>query len=241
MSRIAGIGRALAITWIISRLLAPGTAAAAEPPAQNTIRVVAQATVAAQPDQAELEVGVITDKKTAVAAVAENESAMQKVIASIKKEIGKGDEVRTSELSVRPRFEQMPNGEITSRVVGYTVTNRVHVRVGNIKAAGRLLDVAFQAGANTVESVTFTLKDPEAAQNAALRSASAKARARATAMAEGQGLRVGDVIAVSEGAHDGGPIEGGFPKAAMLRSASVEPGSIEVTATVTVVYALKAR
>ena len=104
-----------------------------------------------------------------------------------------------------------------------------------------VLDVAFQAGANTVESVTFTLKDPEAAQNAALRSASAKARARATAMAEGQGLRVGDVIAVSECAHDGGPIEGGFPKAAMLRSASVEPGSIEVTATVTVVYALKAR
>jgi uncharacterized protein YggE len=234
--------RALVIASLVSVPVAVRAAAPAEP--QSTIRVVAEASVSVQPDQAELELGVTTDKKTAAAAVSENEGKMQKVLAALKKEIEKGEEVRTSEISVRPRFEETQNGNAPVRIVGYTVTNTVHVRVANIKAVGRLLDVAFQAGANTVERVAFTLKNPEAAQNAALRAASGKARARATAIAEGQGLRVGDVIAVSEGAQEGVPFDGAFAKARAyenLRAMSVEPGSVDVSASVTVVFALKAR
>jgi len=231
----------LATLWIFQ-----GAAVAAESTVHaspSTIRVVARATIAVKPDQAEIDLGVTTEKKTAAAAIAENEGKMEQVLAVLKKEVGADGEVKTSELSVQPRFEEYRKGPATPRIVSYTVTNRVQVRITKISAVGRILDLSFQAGANTVERVDFTLKDPEAAQNQALRAASAKARARATALAEGQGLRAGDVISVSEG--DASPFEhGSFALRANAEKNFAMPivaGAVEVSATVTVIFALKAR
>jgi uncharacterized protein len=239
MLRICG---SLAILWLASTSTAAAAAEPGAPPHPSTIQVVAGATVAMKPDRAELDLGVTTDKKTATAATAENQRKMEQVLAALKKEIGAGDEIKTSELSVSPRFGEPKQGQPNPPILGYTVTNRVQVRVADTKAVGRLLDRAFQAGANTVERVEFTLKDPEAAQNAALRAASGKARARATAMADGLGLRVGQVISVSEGNR----AESSFAGNVMLRSEKneampIEAGAVEVTATVTVIFAVAAR
>ncbi len=240
--------RILGIVAILS--IVPMTAVATESPGQpspGTIRVVARATVNVKPDRAEIILGVTTDKKTATAAIADNDRKMERVLAVLKKEVGSDGELKTSELSVRPRFEESRSGLPTRHILGYTATNTVQIRVTNIRAVGRLLDLAFQAGANTVDEVDFTLRDPEAAQNQALRDASAKVRARASAMAEGQGMRVGDVVSVSEGQRDGllAAMEGGgfdsYRRGANVVRMPIEPGSIEVTAIVTVIFALKAR
>jgi uncharacterized protein YggE len=237
MTRTRGILGFAVVVAMIS--LASSEVAAAEPP--STIRVMTQSTVAVKPDRAELEVGVTTDKKTAAAATAENARKMEQVLAVLKKEVGAGGEVRTSQLSVSPRFGESRSGQ-PMPILGYTATNTVQVRLADIKAVGRLLDLALQAGANLVERVQFTLQDPEAAQNEALRAASAKARLRATAMADGLGLRVGQILAVSEGEADDpySPIGGRRMKYDKSRAnaAAIEPGSVEVTATVTVVFAL---
>ena len=216
-------------------------AVAVEATGAGTIRVVARDTVAVKPDQAELEMGVTTDKKTATSAITENGRKMEQVVAALKKEVGTDGELKTSQLSVEPRFEQSRDGLPTRHILGYTATNMVHVRVANIMIVGRLLDLAFQAGANTVGRVDFTLKDPEATENQALRAASAKARARATAMAEGQGLRVGEVISVSEGERD--DRFGEVVESANLRRANIVPeaGTVQVSVTVTVIFALKPR
>ena len=169
--------------------------------AAPSIRVVAQATVSVKPDQAEVDLGVTTASKTATAAVATNDRKMAEVLAALKKELGGDGEIRTTEVSVQPRFAETKSGDLAARVTGYTVTNTVHVRVTNVRAVGRLLDVALGAGANTIERVAFTLQDvrENGSRAKALRAASTKARARAAAMAEGQGLRVRDVLSVSEG------------------------------------------
>ncbi|MDB4982265.1 MAG: hypothetical protein JWM82_3017 [Myxococcales bacterium] len=228
----------------VAVLLLVSTPAAAQPPVhQSSIRVVASATVSMKPDRAELELGVTTDKKTAKEATAENDRKMAQVLAVLKKEVGAGDDVKTSQLNVSPRFGEGRRGE-PSPLLGYTVTNTVAVRVADIKAVGRLLDAALAAGANTVERVQFTLKDPEAAQNEALRGAAAKARARATAMSDGLGLKVGPVLSLSEGDGESSPL--GYTNLSARRRANVasmqiESGSVEVSATVTVVFALVAR
>jgi uncharacterized protein YggE len=225
--------------------LAPAVASAAESGVQappGSIRVVASATVSAKPDQAEIVLGVTTFQKTASAAVAENEKRMERLLAALKKEIGTDGEVSTSEFSVRQEFVETRSGDTTPKIRGYRVTNTVQARAGNVSAVGRLLDAALQAGANNVEQVGFTLKDPETARNQALRLASVKARARAAAIAEGQGLHVGEVISMTEG-------EGidAFDKREVERfkmvsaNVSIESGSLEVTGTVTVTFALKSR
>jgi uncharacterized protein YggE len=238
----------LRICGSLAILLLLGPPATAHEPAgtwqPSTIRVVAQASVAAKPDQADVDLGVTTDKKTATAATAENARKMEQVVEALKKEVGAGGEVKTLEFTVSPRLGESRRGETNPPILGYTVTNTVQVRIADIKAVGRLLDRAFLSGANTVERLEFTLKDPDAAESAALRAATAKARARAAAMADGLGLRVGQVLSVSEGDREEPTILGNvdFEKREKRRSAPpIEPGSVEVRATVTVVFALAPR
>jgi uncharacterized protein YggE len=223
----------------------PVAAFASESPGQPTIRVVARGAVTVKPDRAEIVLGVMTDKETATAAVAENARKMGRVLVVLKKEFGGTGEIKTSEISVHPRFDESRDGTVNRHHIhGYTAINTLRISLPDTRVVGPLLDSAFQAGANTIEDVEFTLKDRESAQNQALHDASAKARSRATAMAEGQGMRVGDVISVSEGERDSPFSE--FQDKALYKYANImpmplEPGSIQVSATVTVVFALKAR
>jgi uncharacterized protein YggE len=95
------------VTLIAIVGLVPVSAAASEPklaPSPPTIRVVTEATVSAKPDQAELELGVTTDRPTARAAVAENNQRMSQVVAALKKELAADGEMKTSEVNVRARF-----------------------------------------------------------------------------------------------------------------------------------------
>jgi uncharacterized protein YggE len=231
---------------VVLSSVACGSAWAAEatPPPAPTIRVIAQANVSVKPDRAEFEVGVATSAKTASAASGANARAMEKVVAAVKKAAGAAGELTTSALSLEPDYQELRDGRGTQKLVGYKATNEVLVVVGDISAVGRIFDAALEAGANTVEGLTYALKDPEAAQNQALKAASAKARARATAMAEGQGLRVGDVVSVVEGAPSERPDYLELAMATNRRSANIVAtpilaGTINVAAIVTVVYALK--
>lgn len=239
-----------AVGLVVIVSMVPVAAVASESPGQPsapTIRVVARGVVTVKPDRAEIILGVTTDKKTATAAVAENDRKMERVLAVLKKEVGSTGEIKTSEITVRSRFEESRTGvQNRHHILGYTAVNTIRIRLPDTRGVGPLLDSAFQAGANTVDDVEFTLKDSETAQNQALREASAKARARAGAMAEGQGMRVGDVMSVSEGQRDSLLAEfqdtaGSFRRGVAFAPMPLEPGSIEVSATVTVVFALKSR
>jgi uncharacterized protein YggE len=237
-------------TLFLTTLALAAPALAAEPapapaaPAPSTVRVQAESTLEVKPDLAEVAVGVTTEKPTAAAAGAENAAKMAKIIEALKKEVGAGGEVKTGNFNVSPRFGEPKPGRDVQPIVGYIVSNTVVARTRDVNAAGKLLDRAFQLGANNVERVSFNLKDPEAAQLEALKAAAAKARARATAMASGLGLRVGPVLSVGEGGGDRvyeGPQYGMTnlrARAAQNFATPIEAGNLEVRAQVTVVFAL---
>ena len=122
------------------------------------------------------------------------------------------------------------------------MTSTVRVRTGDVNAVGRILDAALKLGSNNVQRVAFLLKDQEPAQTEALKQATAKARGRATAMASALGLKVGAVVTISEGYAEPMPfdegVEGGMVRTMKMASTPIESGSLEVRATVTVVFAL---
>jgi uncharacterized protein YggE len=228
-------------------LLLAGTPAAAQPAGDSatkpaTVRVVASATTTVKPDLAEIDLGVSTDKPTAAAATSENARKMEQIVAAMKKEAGAGGEVKTVGFNVGTRYDPRPESDHRA-VVGYTVTSTVRVRTADVKAVGRILDAAFKLDSNNVQRVAFLLKDQEPAQTEALKQAAAKARGRAAAMASALGLKVGPVVTISEGYAE--PMSGeeyveGGPAAHAMRMAStpIEAGTLEVRATVTVVFAL---
>lgn len=215
----------------------PGMNGQATPP--GTIRVVGEATVTAKPDMAELDVGVISEAKTAEAASADNQKKMDRVIAALKKEVGPGGDVKTVGYLVTQRYGEVKNPEHRPVIVAYVVTNIVRARISDVKAAGKVVDIALKQGANEVQRLIFTLKNPEPVQAEALRAAATKARARANALAAALGLKIGNVLSVSDGDFAQRPAP--YAEMSRMKVASdvgtpIEAGDLEVPATVTVYF-----
>ena len=198
-----------------------------------TITVSGDATISAEPDQAEIDIGVVTQARTAPDASKENAERLARVLAEIKKQLGKGDEVKTSGYSVAPNYRYPQGGK--PEIVGYTASNTLRIKTTNLSLVGRLIDSAMQAGANNVNRLVFTLKDELAAQLGALKMASAKARAKAEAVTAALGLKIVRIISVNEGERMVQPIYR-QAMAARAEAASaptpVEPGTVEVRSTV---------
>jgi hypothetical protein len=204
-----------------------------ERPRPPSITVSGEATISAEPDQAQIDIGVVTQARTAPEASKENAERLSRVLAEVKKLIGKSDEVKTSGYSLAPNYRYPQGGK--PEIVGYTASNTLRIKTTNLNLAGRLIDSAMQAGANNVNRLVFTLKDELAAQLEALKTASAKAKAKAEAVASSLGLKIVRIAAVTEGERTVQPI---YRQAMAARAEAapaptpVEPGTVEVRSTV---------
>ena len=203
-------------------------------PRPPAITVTGDATISAEPDQAQIDIGVVTQARTAPEASKENAERLTRVLSEVKKLLGKTDEAKTSGYSLTPVYRYPQGGK--PEIVGYNASNTIRIKTTNLDLVGRLIDGAMQAGANNINRLVFTLKDEQAAQLEALRAASARAKTKAEAIAAALGLKIVKIASVVEGERMIQPI---FRQAATMRAEAapaqtpVEPGTVEVRSTVT--------
>jgi uncharacterized protein YggE len=224
----------------VTALLLSASAIHAQPvverPRPPTITVNGEAIIAAEPDQAQIDIGVTTQARNAPDASKENAERLARVLAEVKKLLGKGDEVKTSGYSLNPQYRYPQGGK--PEIVGYTANNIVRIKTAKLDEVGKIIDTAMQTGANNINRLMFTLKDEETARLDALRQASAKAKAKAEAIAASLGLKVLRIAAVTEGERSFQPIYRQAPMArgealAAQAPTPVEPGTVDVRSTVT--------
>jgi hypothetical protein len=202
-------------------------------PSKPSITVSGEALIAAEPDQAQIDIGVVTQARSAPEASRENAERLSRVLAEVKKLLEKGDEVTTSAYSLTPNYRYPQGGK--PEIVGYTASNTLRIKATDLTLVSRLIDSAMQAGANNIHRLVFTLKDELAAQLDALRMASAKAKAKAEAIAASQGLKIVRITAINEGERMVQPV---FRQTMAARADAaqaptpVEPGTVEVRSTV---------
>jgi len=198
------------------------------------------------PDQAVFSAGVTSEGKTAGEAMAANATAMNRVLASLKKAGLADKDVQTSNISLNPVYGQPvigPNGQVTQepRIVGYQANNTVTICSRDIKGLGKVLDALVASGANQVSGPNFQLADPAPANDEARVAAMKNARARADLYARAAGLRVVRIVSISEGGGYVPPMPVMYAKAAMAIDAAPTPisaGSVEAVANVTVQFEL---
>ena len=198
------------------------------------IRVTGEATIDAKPDLAEINLGVVTQAETGQAAAAQNAKKQDAVLGELRKAMGAAAEIKTISYSLSPNYRYPKEGGQPT-ISGYTASNVVRVTTGELDRVGEVIDIATRSGANAVNSLQFTLKDEQAAASQALREAAIQARAKADALASALKVRIVRVLQAEEG---GQPIRPMRLEAASFRGAEaaptpVEPGTIEVRATVT--------
>jgi uncharacterized protein YggE len=203
-----------------------------------SIRVTGDATVVATPDQADIDVAVITRGDTAKRAAAANAHETRRVLVEIERLIGSAGTTRTIGYSVHPEHRYPREGR-EPQVSGYVAANVVRVSVSQLEQVGELIDLAIGTGANRVQRVNFTLKDEQPVYAQALHQAATRARSEADALAAALGLRIQRVLSAVEEPTAVQPLMETFRTANLAAESAttpVEPGTIEVEARVLVTF-----
>jgi uncharacterized protein YggE len=193
------------------------------------VRAVGIGAVSVQPDQAKIDFSVITTATTAQSAASQNATQVSTLIAALQTLLGTGGSIQTIGYSLGPNYSYPPNG--TPVLTGYTASNTVEVSANDLSMAGAIIDAGVQAGATNVQSLQFTLKNPDPAKQQALTLATTQAKGHATAMAAGVGMHTGGVHSISEDVAT--TLPPGVATSPGANTTPVLPGLVMVTATVT--------
>ena len=200
------------------------------------ITVVGTGTADVVPDIADWSFGVHSDASTASDALSANASAMKDVIAALRNAGIAKEDLRTDEVSLYP---QMSNDGRT--VTGYSASSTVTATVRNLGDAGRVVDRAVGAGATDVYGPNLRPSDTDGAYREAVDKAFDDARAHAEAIAAKAGVSLGAPVAIVEGGgYVPGPVMAYDRAAAGAEVAPVEPGKQQVSASLTVTFAIGA-
>jgi uncharacterized protein YggE len=218
---------------------------AADPPAERTIRVSGEAVVKATPDRASVAVSVVTRAASAREASEANARASKAVLDKLREAVRAPGEVRTAgyDLAAEYDYSQQRPGRQSPELVGYVSTNRFAIVSADLAGVGSLIDAAVASGANQIDSIGFYLDDEEAARRQALLEAGKKARAEAETVAQSLDVQLGEVLDASTAANAAPQPMYGREKAMAMDAAppstEVVPGTLQISATVTVVFAIR--
>lgn len=215
----------------------------------NTMSVSAEGKVKAVPDLATITIGVLSQGSDAVDVKNQNNAKVNKVIDYVKKQGVPEKDIATSQYSFYPQ-QDWKDG--TSRITGYQGNQDITVKVHGVDKSqdviNKISDGAVNAGANQINGVFFSFEDPNELQQKARKEAIAKAKEKAQELAKEAGLTLGKVVSVSESSgYIPGPVPMYAEKAmgvgmgggAANVAPSIQPGSQDITESMTVVFEVK--
>jgi uncharacterized protein YggE len=136
--------------------------------------------------------------------------------------------------SLYPTYRTQRDGSKPT-IAGYQANNTVEAKLNNVTLAGKAIDMAMRSGANQIQGINFSMRDEQKLRAAALAKGATEARANVQALAAAVGLRVVRLVKIE----DGEPVRVVPMRMEMMKAQDaaqtpVEPGEIEVRATVTI-------
>ncbi|MEW6566573.1 MAG: SIMPL domain-containing protein [Chloroflexota bacterium] len=226
--------RRIILSLALLSLVLAGCGAAA-PAQQRSLAVTGTGKVEVAPDIVTVNLGVQTTGEDIAQVVADNNRRAERVKQAV---IALGvaeDDVRTISFYVSPQPQYDENGNPTGVTI-YWVDNTVTVTLRQIDQLGRLLQAAVDAGANSIQGVSFSVDDPSSAEDQARQLAMEDARARAEMLAQAAGAALGDPISISTSVSVPAPYVAGIGGGGGV---PVSPGMAEVQVQVYVTYELE--
>jgi uncharacterized protein YggE len=198
-------------------------------PRRAVVRASGEGVVSVRPDQVKVRISVNSIAKSAQEAAEANANETTKVMGALRQGLGTGAELRTVGYSLGPWY----NSELR-RNDGFIASNSLEVTISDLALAGRAIDIAASAGVTSIGGVSFGLKDPQPARLQALRQATLQARQNAEAIASGLGKNVGTVLVAEEGSSVRVTTIDGRLGAGAAATTPVEPGNVDVRASVAI-------
>jgi uncharacterized protein YggE len=206
-------------------------------PAPSTLAVQGIGRASGAPDVARVTIGVESVGPEVGKAVADVNSKQAAIVDKLKA-LGIADkDIQTTNFSVNVDRSKPPQAGVPAGPVTYDVVNTAQVTIRKLDQLAAVIDAAVGAGANNIYGISLSIDDTTALANDARAKAVAEARSHADTLAKAAGMKVTRIISISE-------IGGGIPQpvfAADSRAASsaFQPGELQISAQVQVVYAIE--
>lgn len=202
--------------------------------------------VTAAPDTATINAGVTSTAATAREALDANTKAMAALLDTLKAAGIAETNIQTTNFSVNPQYfyaDRDQNGNTPPpKITGYQVQNTVDVKVAKLDGLGAILDKIVSDGANTINGISFSVGDSGKLMDEARKAAFADAAAKANAYADAAGVRLGDILSITEtnGGNAPRPVAfKTFAAAAPAAAVPVQAGQLTYDVDVTVQWLLK--
>ena len=181
--------KALTLTVLLATasVTVPAVADAAEQ-TPSVINVTGYAEQEVAPDTAYITIGMESTANDVQKARSENNLVMNQVTNAVKALGVTKDDLRTTDFNMTPNYDT--NGR---KIVSYTVTNNLRIRVSDFDLIPRIIEKAGQAGANRVMGMTFTNEHADTIKNNLIKEAVHNGRSAAEAAAMAAGGQLGKV------------------------------------------------
>ena len=226
------------LSIVLAMLMLIGSSALAE----KTLNVTGSGTVYLDADIAYASLGVsYTGADLSVIQQQANETI--EAVCKAMEEAGlDAKNISTDNINIYPMYDYSEND---SKLTGYRIDERLSIHTEDIDALGAYIDAAFAAGANTFDSITFSVKDDSQAKKDALKKAVQDAREKAEVIAEASGEEIDSVVTISE--NEQYSYYNTDSRAYIMKSESADAGAgttvraaqINVSADVQITYRLK--
>ncbi|MHB8771417.1 MAG: SIMPL domain-containing protein [Syntrophales bacterium] len=210
------------------------------------LTVLGRGEVSATPDRAVLRLGAVSQAETAGDAQGRVDAAVRGIVQGIKRLGIPEEKIATTQLTLSPVYRDRSKGPSQEPqepvIVGYRAGNIVRVTVDDLKILGKVVDAGLLAGANRVDGISFDLRDDSRQRRQALGLAARDAQTKAEGIAAALGVPLGRVRSVAEGGVSlVRPRMDAVSVYAAREAVAIQPGQLQVEASLTVSYAIGER
>jgi hypothetical protein len=195
------------------------------------LKVHGSATLSVEPDQAQFDIGVVTQAPTAKAAADQNASRSNALVQELHTAFPQVS-IKGVNFSVNPNYEYPRGG--TPTIAGYTASNTVRLLLNDLSKLQTVIDIAIKSGANSINRLSFTVRDENSARGRVLATAARQAQAGAEALAASLNLKLAKLRTIDESQ----PVivsparEFSFENIQSTALSPISPGTIDVHADV---------
>lgn len=227
------------------------------------ITVSASSDMKVVPDKARMNFSVVTEDKDAETCRSNNAEDVNAVIEALKKLGVEETSIQTSYSNLSPRYGSRVTTAAKTEgssedaedavyddwaITGYEMTTSLQVSDLDIDNVGTVEQACVAAGANQTDGVQYYASNYDEAYNEALAKALETAKGKADGIAAATGVALGKVTNVSEGYQDTSlryvdsyktmAMDADVAEEAAGAVANTMPGQVNITAEVTVTYAI---
>lgn len=207
---------------------------------EQGVVVTGEGVISIDPDRAILRLGVTREAPRAQEAQQRVNRVLGEILEGVTALGIEERKIQSSTLQLNPVY-QGHSQQDGRRISHYQATYLVSIDVDELDRVGPVVDAALSAGANELRGVQYGVRDDSEARQQALRQAVDQASKKAGAMAEAAGVRLGELLGMSESYASSGPVVSTQMRAMAGEAASatqVLPGQIDVSARVQLRYAI---